>query len=223
MKKIMIITVIAIVIIVIAIQITMKIQEDLAFKRQEELEKAYETQNMFFGPLVNTEIFGFEGRDKYRPIHLRGPNIDGIDIPVYRDLELFRQQTGVNLTYEMVLDYLSQEYEDDGKIRIWTNGRHPEIADYFEWVKWSSTLGGEFSRSLSEAYFDYADENAPFPTINNVNTMPLEMFRALVRKVADPDYELDLTSIQNRYIAEGKAVVSEDGLSIEFIVPERNT
>jgi len=46
------------------------------------------------------------------------------------------------------------------------------------------------------------------------------MTDALIRKVFDPDYELDLTSIQNRYIAEGKAVVSEDGLSIEFIVPE---
>jgi len=32
---------------------------------------------------------------------------------------------------------------------------------------------------------------------------------------------MDLTSIKNRYIADGRAVVSEDGRLIEFIVPER--
>jgi hypothetical protein len=44
-----------------------------------------------------------------------------------------------------------------------------------------------------------------------------------MKKAEDPDHVLDLTSIQNRFIAEGRAIVSEDeiGEFIEFIVPEQ--
>ena len=67
----------------------------------------------------------------------------------------------------------------------------------------------------------YIDENEPFPSERSILDLPLEMIYELIKKYTDPDYEMDLTSIQNRYITDGRAVASEDGTRIEFIHPER--
>ena len=219
MKKKILIAVITVIIIAISIPIIM-IQEALQMQRQEELERAYTTQNTYFGALVASGTLGSEERSRYLPLYPQDLNVDGINIITYWNLALFSQLKGVHLTYEMVLDYLSQEFEDNGRVRIWTNGRHPEIAAYLEWGPWSSGSRTEFGLKRREIFLNYADENAPFPIPYSLGELPTEMIDALIRKVFDPDYELDLTSIQNRYIAEGRAIVSEDGLSIEFIVPE---
>jgi len=53
------------------------------------------------------------------------------------------------------------------------------------------------------------------------------MVDELLRRVEDEDYVMDLTSIQNRYLAEGQARIytaeryGRDVLQIEFIVPEQ--
>jgi len=131
----------------------------------------------------------------------------------------------------MVLDYLSQEFEDDGEIRIFTNGCHPEIAAYVEWYgilwfgeTWESMQNWQrrfdYDNRLSQLLSNYFFENESFYS-TSFNDMPIAMMDELIKKEADPDYVLDLTSIQNRYIAEGRAVVSEDGKSIEYTVPEQ--
>jgi acylphosphatase len=117
-----------------------------------------------------------------------------------------------------LIDYLSQEFEDDGEIRIYINGRHPEIADFLGWLKVHPQSRGRYGISLRKIYSEYVVGNGIPESL--VHLLPIEMVDELIRKEADPDYQMDLASIQNRYIAEGKAVVSEDGKEIEFIVPD---
>ena len=200
-------------------------------KQQEELEMAFERQNIVFSGLVSCED-GSE-TNKFLPmcLCLGRPHIDGVNTFVYTDLALFRKETGSSLTYEQVLDYLSQEFEDDGEIRIFTNGRHPEIAAYVEWYgiwplgerfegweNWKARL--DYNNRLSLLHSNYFIENEGFYNTALYN-LPISIIDELIKKEADPDYVLDLTSIQNRYIAEGRAIVSEDGISIEYIVPEQ--
>ena len=96
---------------------------------------------------------------------------------------------------------------------------------------------------LHEIYIAYAHANEGFP-IADIYTIPSAMLDELIKKADELYYKLDtaasiryskkqpilefeggqpidvsdmdLASIQNRYIAEGKAVVSEDGKTIEF-------
>ena len=188
-------------------------------RKQEKLKMDYKTQNSAFSDIVHTDTV----RDMvgYLPINLSKPNVDGVVFGSYISLALYRRETGSSLTYEQVIAYLSQEFEDDGEIRIFTNGRHPEISDYVKWIdnreNWS--IYSDFRATLGNEYSRYAYENRPFPRVV-LFMLPLEMVDELIKKAFDPEYEMDLTSIQNRYIAEGRAVVSEDGRSIVFIVPE---
>jgi uncharacterized LabA/DUF88 family protein len=130
---------------------------------------------------------------------------------------LYRYETGNTLTYEQVIDYLSQDFEDDGEIRIYYNGRHPEIYDYTVWrSNPMSVTKFEYHQRLQEIWSEYVQEIPNSP----IWLLPVAVIDEIVIKAFDPDYELDLTNIINRYIADGRAVVSEDGRTIEFIVPE---
>ena len=194
---------------------------------QEELREAYFKRHRYLGQLVVSERTEFqpggprwEERYGYMPVDPFRPNVDGVNTVLYIIFENYRRTTGNNLTYDMVIDYLSREFEDDGEVRIHINGRHPEIVEYLEWVSWNPRSGSEFIDRLRELFDEYADENnLPVGDFRHFEHLPTEMIDALMRKEADPDYVLDLTSIQERYIAEGKAVLSEDGETIEYIIP----
>ena len=79
MKKKVIITSIAIIIIAVAIPTIIMIQETSRTQRQEELERAYITQNTFFGTLVDSRSREIEERNRYIPLYPRDLNIDGIN------------------------------------------------------------------------------------------------------------------------------------------------
>ena len=195
---------------------------ELLMSNPEEIRSAYQRQNSVFrGLLYWSRTEDRKIQSVFLPINIRNPNIDGLSTSIYMDLTLYRQVTGRSLTYNHVIDYLSQEFEDDGEIRIWINGRHPEISAYVEWQR-SDRNHSEtylYSDRLTEIYNDYVRRNH-IPRTFNIFSLPLEMIYELISAESDPDYELDLTSIQNRYIVDGRAVVSEDGRSIEFIVPD---
>ncbi|MCL2594737.1 MAG: hypothetical protein FWD83_04370 [Promicromonosporaceae bacterium] len=38
------------------------------------------------------------------------------------------------LTYDTLIDYFSEEFESDGSLRLWVNGRHPEMAAFMLWA-----------------------------------------------------------------------------------------
>ena len=219
MKKRIIIIVAALAVLAAVIPFSIRMVNDSNERKRLELEESFFDQNVVFASLV----LGVNHNDplrEYMPIDLMDPHVGGFAMITYTDLELYRIRTGNNITYEQVIDYLSQEFEDDGSVRIFTNGRHPEIAAYVIWARIYAPLQTRYGAQLVEIYRTYSIENAPFPLVTNLILLPVDMTDELIRKAADPDYEMDLTSIQNRYIAEGRAVVSEDGETIEFIVPE---
>ena len=231
MKKKAILTVSVLIFVAATIISTISIinhrQERRQERMQEELRMAFRIQNRIFHGITYVSIdtpMRQEVRERYVPINLRTPNIDGISYSTYIFLAFFRKETGVGLTYEMVIDYLSQEFEDDGEIRIYTNGRHPEIALYIEWADDISNdqIRRDWDIRIANLYWGYTWDNQPLPR-TDPSFLPIEMIDELINKAIDPDYEMDLTSIQERYLAEGRAeVVSPtQGIpEIRFIVPE---
>ena len=198
-------------------------RERIEMINQEKLREAYYSQNSYFGRLVSGSRMMLrdvpdEELSQYMPVNLSIPNVDGIDIIIYLTLEYYRNRTGRTLTYDQVIQYLTEEFEDDGEVRIYTNGRHPEVAAYVEWSYWRGVSRDEYIWKLQEMYSEHASENQL--AIGDFLRLPIGMIDALIKKEADPDYEMDLTSIQNRYIAEGRARVSEDGETIKYIYPE---
>jgi len=227
MLKKIVVALLIIAVLVAAIAIPLHItnereQREMEEARQTHLELLYHIQNRAFFGIVSGEGRDFPGEDRY--IHLTANpsinHIDGISYVEYVSLALFRREAGSTLTYEQVIDYLSQEFEDDGEIRTFDNGRHPMVDEYIFWQGNNSMLLMRFGRMLIEIYNTYSEENEGFPRSPDIGLLPIAMVDALIRKEADPDYELDLTSIQNGYIEAGRAVVSEDGRTIEFIVTE---
>jgi len=231
MKKKAILTVSMLVFVAAAIIGTISIvnhrQERRQERMQEELRLAFRVQTKIFGDITYADLgspIQWEVRERYMPINLRYPNISGIAYSTYIRLALFRKETGVDLTYEMVIDYLSQEFEDDGEIRIYTNGRHTEVASYLEWANdiRNDRIQRDWDIRIANLYWGYAWDNQPLP-ITDPRLLPIEMIDELIKKAIDPDYEMDLTGIQERYIAEGRAelVSPTQGIpEIRFIVPE---
>ena len=98
--------------------------------------------------------------------------------------------------YEIVIDYFSEEFEPDGSLRLYNNGKHPEIQALVEW-RWERGSWTDFAlymQRIGDILSEYrtANEDVEIPRINELSP---QMLDALVRAEADPDYVLDLTSI----------------------------
>lgn len=52
---------------------------------------------------------------------------------LYLRLYLYKRETGIELTFDDIIEYTSQTKEDDGTDRFYTNGRNPKIQAYVEW------------------------------------------------------------------------------------------
>jgi len=196
--------------------------------QQERLAWRFSDQNFAFRWLVSgyrekAEACGVAFPSQgYLPVSIAEPNMDGTATLMYMYLVLYERKTGNILTYEQILDYLSQEFEDDGEIRIYTNGRHPEIADFIRWASNTTILNDTvwpYFTQMVEMYREYFEENEETPRFESINLIPVEMYMELLKVVENPNHVLDLTSFINRYIAEGRAWVGEDGITLEFDVP----
>jgi hypothetical protein len=138
----------------------------------------------------------------------------------YLFLKLFEAQTGAVLTYADVTDYLSEEHEPDGSLRLYDNGLHPDIEAFVDWA-WGlkvtqdndvetvhyyywHTRGPlyvleDYIEEAIEVYYQYFSEHrdegfdsSPF------NTLSPQMYDEVARKMADPAYEMDLLSLQRQ-------------------------
>ena len=121
----------------------------------------------------------------------------GICVPTYLFLKFYERETGNTFTYEALIDYFSQEFEPDGSLRLYNNGNHPEIQALVEW-RWE--LGswqefGEYLGRIGDIFTVYQFSNESFSGILLHHLSP-QMLDALARAEADPDYVLDLTSLQ---------------------------
>ena len=147
----------------------------------------------------------------YMPFREIDPELNRFDVDVYLYifLKFYEQETGTALVYEKLIDYFSEEFEPDGSLRLYNNGNHPEIQALVEWM-WGERAGN-FARIISEwsSFYDdvwriyraYMIEHADsFEHIGcdiwHLRPLSPKMLDVLVRAYADPDYVLDLTSIQ---------------------------
>jgi len=124
----------------------------------------------------------------------------GIGGYTYAALRMYYHRTGFYLSWEMLVDYLSEEFEEDGTRRLYNNGNHPEVDGFVTWM-WEGQRGQELLRYWDEelrSIYDYyllEHEGSDFEELLFRYLSP-QMIDALARAEADPDYELDLTSLQ---------------------------
>ena len=120
-------------------------------------------------------------------------------LEIYVSIKYYERETGGILDYDHALDYFQQEYEDDGELRLYNNGRHPEIEAYVEWMQDHRPAAEELITRLDRIYREYARNNkdSGFEKIMFYE-LPRQMLDELMKKEADPDYELDLISLQEQ-------------------------
>jgi len=125
----------------------------------------------------------------------------GINNDGYLILRMYYHRTGIVLAYETVVDYFSQEFEPDGSLRLYNNGNHPEIEAFVNWA-WNGRLRQEMSdfiNALELKYSLYFRTHASDGFVRqNFGRLSPQMLDALARAEADPDYVLDLTSLQQQ-------------------------
>lgn len=57
---------------------------------------------------------------------------------LYIHLYYYNKTTKSDLTLEDIKDFLSEEYEDDGSLRLFSNGKHTEIREYINWHRFEN-------------------------------------------------------------------------------------
>jgi len=174
-----------------------------AVREQERLiTEAYFRVNYAFGM---TSIVGGDApviqshrEAMYSPLS-ESDNKFGISAWRYLLLKMYEIRTGIILSYEVVIDYFSQEFEPDGSLRLYNNGKHPEIEAFVTWM-WEGFRQQEMEVFLWEVngmFLVYRRHHNNFiePPRGIFDFSP-QMLDALVRAYADPQYVLDLTSLQ---------------------------
>jgi len=179
------------------------------WQEQRELASTYIRLNYAFKMGGDPEARGRTSSDKiyewdgiYTPFIKVDPekNQWGIDVWRYLILRFYENETGIYLAYETVIEYYSQEFEPDGSLRLYNNGKHPEIEALVTWM-WEGRRReevDEFILRIVNIHHSYAFErrnDAGFERLFFYQLSP-QMLDALARADADPDYVLDLTSLQ---------------------------
>jgi len=163
---------------------------------EQRIMEAYGRVNYSFGRGVP-----FDPRDMvFHPFEQFFVGNDfGINAGLYRRLRFYEHRGGVYLAYETVLDFFSEEFEPDGSLRLYNNGNHPEIQAFVEWF-WEGFRRNEFDDYTSYmiyllAAYAHAHADEGFTRVA-ISELSPQMIAALARAEADPDYVLDLTSLQ---------------------------
>ena len=120
---------------------------------------------------------------------------------MHRLILFYWQETGVILDQEMIREYFSQEFEADGSRRLYNNGNHPEIQSFVEWMwdgcaeRWREFTVNHREEMLT-ILWDYAELNEDAFKKSNLDELSPEMLWAIARAMNNPNYVLDLTSLQ---------------------------
>ena len=122
-----------------------------------------------------------------------------INIYPYLASKMYESRTGTTLPYETVFDYFSEEFEPDGSLRLYDNGLHPEIEAYVEWATGRYAELYEFIADIHELYSEYFQMHGDRGfELQNLKNLSPQMLDELVKKEADPDYEMDLLGLQQQ-------------------------
>jgi len=128
-------------------------------------------------------------------------NQDGIIVSIYTGLAGYHKETDKILTYQQVMDYFSQKYESDGTLRIYNNGRHPEIEAYVNWASNHQDVLSEYDYNLYSLYIDYSQANPSFKVVDR-KQWSTAIVDELIKKEADPNYQMNLLAIQQQEAAQ---------------------
>jgi len=184
-------------------------------EEQRETEEAYRWIHYAIGRLDHGRLSGWyltppeilEEMSVYRSLESfrTQPNDHGIFTNIYMILRMYYHRGGVYLSYEMLIDYFSEEFELDGSLRLYNNGNHPEVEAFVIWMREelrATRHGGEFEiyfEKLDNIMRSYSPEDMErWLRIPLINQMSPQMLDALARAEADPDYILDLTSLREQ-------------------------
>jgi hypothetical protein len=186
-------------------------REATAIMEQErEIRIAYEQVNYAFLLVEDRRMVRFFDREEgelegeFRTLPEVDPEVNpfGILAPVYILLIMYEEATGDVLTYDTVLDYFSQKYEEDGSLRLHNNGKHPEIHSFVEWMWEEYRWWEEFPSFISKIRsahlrYDRANQDSEIEGLLIHNMSP-QVLRKLVRAANDPEYleQMDLTGLQ---------------------------
>jgi len=174
---------------------------------KNEIADAYIRLHYAFRMGGDPDIWGREtaynvgGRFMPLPGALSGDNPFNINVNTYLQIRLFYYLTNTLLAYETVVDYFSYVFEPDGLLRLYNNGRHPEIEAFVNWM-WEERRIPEVRAFLDRTLIIYMTYVMDFEDDGFVRQdfrhLSPQMLDALARAVADPDYVLDLTSLQQQ-------------------------
>ncbi|MCL1989341.1 MAG: hypothetical protein FWG67_00470 [Defluviitaleaceae bacterium] len=127
-------------------------------------------------------------------------NDHGIDWRVYLILRMYYHRAGIYLAHDKLIDYFSEEFEPDGSLRLYNNGLHPEIEAFVTWM-WEGRRKEEFEAyrlRIDTIFSNYVSEHRDRGFNIPRRDITPQMYDALARAEADPDYVLDLTSLQEQ-------------------------
>jgi len=145
--------------------------------------------------------YNIGGRFMPLPDILSSQNPFGVCIDTHLQLMLFYHRTNTLLLYETVVDYFSQEFEVDSSLRLYNNGRHPKIETFVNWM-WEERRLPEVQAFLDRAWVIYMTYVMDFEDsgfiVQDFRHLSPQMLDALTRAYVDPDYVLDLTSLQQQ-------------------------
>ena len=170
-------------------------------EQEQQLRDAYWRVNIIHYFAAGRPMSNIDSNMTYRTFMIIDPEVNRFEIDAwtYLLLKMYEYNSGKTLAYEALIDYFSEEFEPDGSLRLYNNGRHPEIQMFVEWI-WNGDGWDQFNYYLERIGNILREYNATYEATGFVRH-PLEalspqMLDALARAEADPDYVLDLTSLQ---------------------------
>ena len=159
---------------------------------------------------TNLAFRGLHSANNYRPLPHSPEEVSqhGLIFHTYLWLLFYYHETGVNLPYDKVIEFLSEEFESDGTVRLHNNGLHPEIYTHIEWFAqhrldfglnylqdsfrgFTFDLWREYMSQLEALGIDYntLPDRGAFPS--GVGELSADALNALARLIADPNYSVD--------------------------------
>lgn len=170
-------------------------------KEKEKIMITYYELNYAVGMANGGIIVHYEHDGFYKPFPFPGKwdNKYGISEFVFTSIGLHNKETGNNLSYDTDVDYFSEEFELDGSLRLYNNGRHAESKEFVMWAQNRRADVLEYGDKLEILYREYTfyNEGQGFE-YHIFYSLSRQMLDELIKKEANPDYEMDLLSLQEQ-------------------------
>ena len=179
-KKIFVIAAVIAVTLIIIIAGVKYLEQKQTEKEQTELAYAYKHQNRAFprdkGEINEYDYIGYEAINEKE---------------LYVALEVYNKENeDEDLEVEDIKEYLSQEYNEDGTPRVLEGW--PEIRAYEDW--YFRGMGcekiDEYWKELTQIKEQYQYEKGISP-LSNVKDLSQDQIEELIKKEANPTYEID--------------------------------